>query len=80
MDNISETFTGITLLGLGPGDPGLLTRQAWEVITGIPEIYLRTRLHPSVSHFPPNLRIHSFDYLYENNDSFEQVYENSDSY
>lgn len=68
MDNISETFTGITLLGLGPGDPGLLTRQAWEVITEIPEIYLRTRLHPTVSHFPPDLRIHSFDYLYEDSD------------
>jgi len=74
MVNISETFTGITLLGLGPGDPGLLTRQAWEVITEIPEIYIRTRLHPTLSHFPPDLRIHSFDYLYEDSDSVEQVY------
>jgi len=23
---------GITLLGLGPGDPGLLTRHAWDLI------------------------------------------------
>ena len=76
MDKISETFTGITLLGLGPGDPNLLTRQAWEVITEIPEIYLRTRQHPSIPHFPPDLRIHSFDYLYEDGESFEQVYKN----
>ena len=71
MNNI---YTGITLLGLGPGDPGLLTRQAWDLITNITEIYLRTRQHPVVSHFPPGLKIHSFDHLYENGDSFEQVY------
>ncbi len=74
MENNNETFQGITLLGLGPGDPGLLTRQAWDVLTEIPEIYLRTHLHPTVSHFPPDLRIHSFDYFYQDGGSFEQVY------
>jgi tetrapyrrole methylase family protein/MazG family protein len=71
---MSKTHTGITLLGLGPGNPELLTRQAWDLIANIPEIYLRTRQHPVVSHFPAQLKIHSFDYLYENGDSFEQVY------
>jgi tetrapyrrole methylase family protein/MazG family protein len=67
--------SGITVVGLGPGDPGLLTRQAWEVITNADEIYLRTRLHPTVPGLPTNMKIHSFDYLYEDGTSFEEVYE-----
>jgi tetrapyrrole methylase family protein / MazG family protein len=66
---------GITLLGLGPGDTGLLTLQAWEVLNQRAEIYLRTRQHPTVAGFPPGLRVHSFDHLYEDGESFESVYE-----
>jgi hypothetical protein len=47
--------------GLGPGDPLLLTRQAWELLESIDEIYLRTRQHPVVADFPSNLMVHSFD-------------------
>jgi tetrapyrrole methylase family protein/MazG family protein len=66
--------SGITLLGLGPGDPSLLTRQAWDLLQIIPEIYLRSRLHPTVAGFPPGLRVKSFDHLYQNGESFEIVY------
>jgi tetrapyrrole methylase family protein/MazG family protein len=66
--------SGITLLGLGPGDPALLTRQAWDLLQNIPEIYLRSRLHPTVAGFPPDLRVKSFDHLYQNGQSFESVY------
>ena len=66
---------GITLLGLGPGDPALLTRQAWEILGNIPEIYLRTSMHPTVAGFPSELRVHSFDQYYEEGASFEEVYE-----
>jgi tetrapyrrole methylase family protein/MazG family protein len=65
---------GITLLGLGPGDPHLLTLQAWEVLNNIPEIYLRTDRHPAVSGFPAGLRVHSFDQVYEQNNTFEEIY------
>lgn len=65
----------ITLLGLGPGDPTLLTRQVWSLLQSAPEIYLRTRQHPTVLSFPAQLTIHSFDDLYETADNFEQVYE-----
>jgi tetrapyrrole methylase family protein/MazG family protein len=65
---------GIILLGLGPGDPALLTRQAWSILNNIPEIYLRTRQHPTVNGFPPNLKVHSFDHLYDSAESFETVY------
>jgi tetrapyrrole methylase family protein/MazG family protein len=66
--------SGIILLGLGPGDPQLLTRQAWGILENIPEIYLRTGQHPVARGFPPSLKLHTFDYLYESGRSFEDVY------
>ncbi|MBC8508671.1 MAG: nucleoside triphosphate pyrophosphohydrolase [Anaerolineales bacterium] len=65
---------GITLLGLGPGSPELLTRQAWQVLENATEIHLRTRHHPTVDGFPEHLLVHSFDHLYEKTESFEDVY------
>lgn len=67
-------MAGITLLGLGPGESDLLTRQAWDLLASIPEIYLRTEQHPVVVAFPTDLRVHSFDHLYEQSDSFEAIY------
>ncbi len=72
--NNSLTFPGIILIGLGPGDPDLLTRQAWRILENSSEIYLRTRQHPVVDRLPAHIVIHSFDYLYEGNDRFESVY------
>lgn len=66
---------GITLLGLGPSDPNLLTRQAWEILSQASEIYLRTRQHLTVGGLPAGLDVHSFDHFYRENDSFEDVYE-----
>lgn len=65
---------GITLLGLGPGAPYFLSREAWDIISSAKEIYLRTRNHPAVSSFPENVEIHSFDLLYDKENSFEDVY------
>ncbi|HUF40073.1 MAG TPA: nucleoside triphosphate pyrophosphohydrolase [Anaerolineales bacterium] len=65
----------ITLLGLGPGHPDLLTRSAWQVLQNAPEIHLRTRQHPAVAAFPARLAVHSFDHLYESGETFESVYE-----
>ncbi len=64
----------ITLLGLGPGNPNQLTREAWEVLSSAGEIYLRTAKHPTVAAFPSELVVHSFDHLYEQAESFEEVY------
>ncbi len=66
---------GITLLGLGPGDADLLTRQAWRVLESCGEIYSRTLQHPVVAHLPEQLQIHSFDDFYETFGTFEAVYE-----
>jgi tetrapyrrole methylase family protein/MazG family protein len=73
---MTDHTPGITLLGLGPGDPALLTRQAWQVLQTATEVYLRTRQHPTVEGFPPSLQVHTFDEFYQRGESFEQVYEN----
>lgn len=65
---------GITLLGLGPGEAGQMTRQGWEWLNSIKQVALRTRQHPCVESFPPHLEVISFDELYENGESFEEVY------
>lgn len=70
-----ENITGIVLLGLGPGDPNLLTRQAWLWLESISEVYVRTRQHPTVQGFPAGLQVTSFDDFYEQGERFEDVYE-----
>ncbi len=66
---------GITLLGLGPGNPDQLTREAWDVLSSADEVWLRTRQHLTVNALPPTINLHSFDELYENGETFDQVYD-----
>src|SRR5689334_4222148 len=65
----------ITIVGLGPGDPGLLTRHAWDVLTAANEVYLRTSIHPTVAALPSGPTYHSFDELYEQAGKFTEVYD-----
>jgi len=65
---------GITLLGLGPGDPAKLTREAWEVLASAGEVWLRTKQHPTADGLPATVRVYSFDDLYEKGEDFEAVY------
>jgi tetrapyrrole methylase family protein/MazG family protein len=65
---------GITVVGLGPGEPGLLTREAWLVLDGLEDVFLRTSDHPVVPSFPDKLKLHPFDDLYQKGRSFEDVY------
>ena len=67
-------MTTITIIGLGPGDPGLVTRSAWEALETAGEIYLRTSRHPTVAELPPDMTIHSFDAIYEAAEDFAEVY------
>lgn len=68
----------LILLGLGPGNANLLTREAWDVLTTAQQaqqaVYLRTRKHPTVQDLPPNLILHDFDALYDSADNFAAVY------
>lgn len=65
----------IVIVGLGPGDPNLLTLKAHRRLTAAREVYLRTRRHPTVAALPDGLRIHSFDALYESLPTFDAVYD-----
>ncbi len=65
---------GIVIIGLGPGSPEQLTRQAWEWLTNCGEVWLRTRQHPVMEALPGGLKVTSFDSYYESGDDFESVY------
>jgi tetrapyrrole methylase family protein/MazG family protein len=64
----------ITIVGLGPGDASLLTRRAWEVISGAADIYVRTARHPTLTGLPVSVTVHSFDHIYEQAQQFAEVY------
>lgn len=64
----------ITIIGLGPGDPALLTRRAWDRISGAANIYVRTARHPTVEGLPAAVTVHSFDHIYEQAQQFSEVY------
>ena len=57
--------SGITILGLGPGDPELLTRRAWQLLEKAQRVFVRTVHLPALSAFPERLEIQSFDGLIE---------------
>ena len=65
---------GVTVVGLGPGDPDLLTRRAYEVLKERGEVYLRTGNHPAAAGLPEGTWVETFDGLYEQVDDFEAVY------
>ncbi len=65
----------ITILGLGPGDPELLTRRAWRTLDQASEVYLRTARHPGIEALPNSAAYHSFDALYEQAENFEALYD-----
>jgi tetrapyrrole methylase family protein / MazG family protein len=64
----------IVIVGLGPGDPAALTRDAWQTLSTARTIYLRTRKHPTVHGLPKSVRLRSFDRLYTQADNFDAVY------
>src|SRR3972149_3358633 len=66
--------SGITVFGLGPGDPGLLTREVWQLLSEPRTVFLRTLDHPVVTSLPSHLDLRSFDDLYTRSESFEAVY------
>lgn len=64
----------ITIVGLGPGDAGLITRQAWHLLSTAETVYLRTARHPAVAGLPAHLHLHSFDAIYDTAEDFAAVY------
>lgn len=65
---------GITVVGLGPGDGRLVTRQAWEILVSGKLLFLRTARHPVVADLPSDVVWQSFDAIYETAVAFDDVY------
>lgn len=61
----------IVVVGLGPGNPGLITVDTLAAINAISVRFLRTIHHPS-AHLVENAS--SFDHLYDSAPSFDDVY------
>lgn len=64
----------ITIIGLGPGRPEHLTREAWETLMTANEVWLRTKHHPVVRDLISIRNLQSFDDVYETSATFEAVY------
>ncbi len=66
----------ITVVGLGPGDPGDLTVKAAEVLRSGRPLHLRTAVHPTVRALREwQVAFSSFDDLYRDGATFDSVYE-----
>ncbi|HZP56201.1 MAG TPA: nucleoside triphosphate pyrophosphohydrolase [Dehalococcoidia bacterium] len=63
----------LTIVGLGPGDPALLTVEARVVLDAAPEVWFRTLRHPTLDAVAVPAR-RSFDDLYDTLPSFDAVY------
>ncbi len=64
----------LTIAGLGPGNPGLLTIEARDLFGGADEVWLRTSRHPTVASLPQGPRYESFDAEYDAAATFDEVY------
>ncbi|KAF0195623.1 MAG: MazG family protein [Bacillota bacterium] len=66
----------IHVVGLGPGDPGLLTLSAWEALCQAEHIVLRTGSHGAAAYLQnKGIDFTTYDCLYESKGSFSEVYE-----
>jgi tetrapyrrole methylase family protein/MazG family protein len=61
----------VVVVGLGPGDPGLLTVATREAIEACGQRFVRTTRHPSAPAVEP---AEAFDALYESAATFDEVY------
>ncbi len=61
----------VVVVGLGPGDPSLLSAAALDAIGRIPERYLRTARHPSAGALGASV---TFDDVYDTASTLSEVY------
>ena len=61
----------VHVVGLGPGDPRLITRDTLDVLDTTANRYLRTGRHPSASLVEGAT---TFDHLYDTHATFDEVY------
>jgi tetrapyrrole methylase family protein / MazG family protein len=61
----------VTVVGLGPGGPDLLTAATTSAVAGVSVRFLRTSRHPAAAALGEAT---SFDHLYDTEATFEEVY------
>lgn len=64
----------ITIVGLGPGDPGQRTLATQRALDHASRIILRTGVHPGVANLLADPRVTTCDDLYETIPTFEALY------
>ena len=64
----------LTIVGLGPGDPGLRTVATQRALDGAARIVLRTAIHPGLDDLLTDPRVVACDDLYESADDFDTLY------
>lgn len=65
----------ITVVGLGPGRAGLITRESWQIMAEARHLFLRTRIHPTVAALDEaGLTYQTYDGFYEEASDFEALY------
>ncbi len=66
----------ITIVGMGPGGDAYLTMEAFNTLTKLGKVYLRTDRHPVVEYLVQNGMIYtSFDAIYDQYETFDEVYQ-----
>ncbi|WP_196603034.1 nucleoside triphosphate pyrophosphohydrolase [Pectinatus frisingensis] len=65
----------INIIGLGPSDGGLITKEAWNLLSSAKPLRLRTKYHPAVRAIEEaKINFISYDCMYEQQESFDAVY------
>ena len=65
----------ITVLGLGPGHAGLITRESWAMMESAQHLILRTKIHPTVAALDEaGIKYTTYDGYYEEAADFETLY------
>jgi len=71
---VTGEVTTLTIVGLGPGDPGLRTVAAVRALAAADRIILRTGIHPGVADLLADPRVTTCDDLYVAGRDFDTVY------
>ena len=65
----------LTVVGLGPGRAGLITRETWTLMLEAKRLILRTRIHPTVAALDTaGIHYTTYDAWYEQAEDFEALY------
>lgn len=73
--NKEERSGSLTVVGLGPGRAGLITRETWSLLQGAEHVVLRTKIHPTVAALDDaGISYETYDNRYEHAADFETLY------